>query len=168
MQRQKLQKKRQGEHSEAKKTMARGIALRDIFLERNNIFLGLTKWELLAEFYGKKLSTILGYSHEKIEKLWSEIKYIKRYLRKKKIMAIISQRVPRGFTLRDAKYGERQLEDGQYIYYSCSKVGDALTYRGRLDKVARGFFNAGNEIEEIAENYDKQKEIMQVVQPKPN
>jgi hypothetical protein len=160
---QRLIKRKQGEHSEANKTKIRGSSLRDIFIDRKNVFLGLTKFETIAEYHNKKLSTILNYDKKKIDNLWIEIQYIKRYLRKKGIMGIVCERMPRGFTLNDSKFGNRQLEDGSYVYYSCSTLEDVGKYRGKLDKIAKGFYNAGTEIEEITEQNIEQKPILEAI-----
>lgn len=160
---QKQTTKRQGEHGDAKKTMSRGLSLREIFVNRKSVFNGLTKFETISEYYHRKLSTVLAYDEKTIKKLWSEIETIKKYLRKKELIAIISKRMPRGFELTDNQFGKRQLEDGEYIYYSCSKIDDAYAYRSKLDKIAKGFFDAGNQVQEITENLDKQRQIIKIV-----
>jgi predicted transcriptional regulator len=150
-------------HSEHPKTIAKGMYLRDIFINRTNVFNGLTRYEVIAEHTNTPLKDVLKYDEKKIEELWLEIRAIKKYLREKKVIAIIHKYMPRGFELKDVKYGKRILEQGQNIHYSCSKIDDALSYRSILDKSAKGLTEAGDEVEEIAESYDKHKEIVEAI-----
>ena len=124
MERQIQRKKRQGEHKESKKTLIRANTLREIFSNRKNVFRGLTKLETISLYYNIKLSTILNWDEKKIKTKWVEIKYIKKYLKDKEIIGIISKQMPIGTTIRGEVFGERQLENKLHIYFNCSKFDD--------------------------------------------
>jgi len=159
-----LQKKYQGQRSESKKTIIHASGLLDIFKDRDLAFKGLTKFELMAEYFNKNIDVILKYDESKRRKLWSEISYIKKYLRKKgKSPVIISKQMPVGFELTDFKFGKRKLNNKSYIYFACSRLEDAMIYRGKLDKIANGFTNAGSQVEEIVSRDIEQKSILQTI-----
>jgi len=159
MQRQNQRKKRQGEHKEAKKTILKATTLREIFADRKNVFLGLTKSETLSLYYKINLSTILNWDEKKVKQKWQEIKYIKKYLKDKEIIGIIAKQMNRGFVLRGNIFGERQLENKSHVYFNCTRDDDAWEFRNSQDKIGNGFYKSGEHVTNIAQ----QKPIMKII-----
>lgn len=164
MQRQKIKKRKRGERGIAKKTLIRTSELREIFAERKTVFLGLTKYETIAEVHKRKLSTILNYDNKQIDKLWNDIRLLKKFLRKKGIMAIIHKNMDRGFVLKDNIFGERKLERKTNIFFRCSTFDDAHDYRDKMDKIATSVFEAGTQVEKITSEGLKEKAILKVIE----
>jgi len=169
MQRQEIKHKQHKKHKEHqhKKTIINSMTFKEVFIGLKNVGGGLTKFETISDYYNKEPKSVLVYNKTKIEKLWKEISYIKRYSRKKGVIAVICKWMPRGTELWNSKHGKRQLKEGAYIYFSCTEINDAIYYRGKLDKVARGFFTAGSEVEEITEREMKQKPILKALNKIP-
>ena len=144
------------------KTLKRMDTLREIFKEKTNVFLGLTRDELISEYTNIKLSTILNWNKKKLDKVWDEIRFIKKHLRKERIMAIIYKNMPKGTVLKN-EFGQREIKEPKNIFFRCSSEEDAWKYRGILDKISRSVFEAGEQTTEIVEEEVRQKPILQVV-----
>lgn len=149
-----------GEH---KATVKNGMLLRDVFMNRRNVFKRLQKHEAIAQYLGVSLDKVLQFSQKKQNNTWREINFLKRYLRDKKVLAIISKRVPKGFELDDAHLGKRVLDHNTFVYFACDNLTDALAYRAKLDRLAEGLHQAGEDVEDITHVEKTQQPILATV-----
>lgn len=152
----------------ATKTLRKENTLREIFQDRKNVLLGLTKLEVISEFKNVNLATVLRWKKEKIELTWEEIVRVKRILRKEMIMAIVSKQMPRGTGLNDVINGfnKRTLDKTGYVFFRCSSMEDVWSEKDKMDKIAKGVFKAAEQTGEIVERDIEQKPmLLEINQP---
>lgn len=144
-------------------------SLIQIFKERTNPLLGLTKKEVIAKYYNYDIQQVIQFKKDKIDALWKEIDDTKYYLRKDKLIAIVPVLMASGTTLNDSSISDpistkkRVLTATTNVYHSCSDINIAHSIRKRYDKIAEGMIEAGEQVEAITEEGIKNKPIMEVV-----
>lgn len=152
----------------ATKTLRRENILREIFQDRVNVLVGLTKLEVISQFKGVSINTVLRWNKNKIELTWEEIVRVKRILRKEMIMAIVSKQMPRGSNLNDTISGlkNRILDKTSYVFFRCSSMEDVWSEKDKMDKIAKGVFKAAEQTGEIVERDIEQKPmLLEINQP---
>jgi hypothetical protein len=137
----------------------------DIFKDRKNYKIGLTKLEVIHAVYNLKYKSILNYRKEKIDSLWNKIGLIRKHLREGGQMAIVGKYYPRGIELLDNLngFGKRILKKAEVIYWRCFDMDSATATRDEYDKKARGFIQAGNQITKVVSEQIEQQPILQVL-----
>lgn len=147
------------------KSLREEATLREIFKDRSEPLLGLTKFETISLFYRMPLGKVLNLSKDKISQMWTKVMTLKKNLRKEKIIPIIQVALPRGTILNDAVdgLGFRELKSRTIVYYKCNDLDSANTYRSKLNKVAESIYIAGNEIYVLAEEQSNRNKIIEVV-----
>ena len=144
------------------KTLKRQDMIRDIFKDRINVILGLTKLEVISKFKGVALSKVLNWNDKKIDSVWDEVSRVRRMLRKEMILAIVSKQMPRGVTLNDPinGFGSRTLDKTSHVFFRCSSMEDVWAEKAKLDKIAKGVFKSGEQIGDIVEIELKEKPVL--------
>ena len=149
-------------------TLKGEASLREIFRDRTNPLLGLTKLELISIYHKIPLRKVLNMKKDNIDKLWDDISYVRKALRKEKLMAIIQIGLDRGVVLTDYidGLGNRELKSRTVVYYRSIDMDSANQYRARLNKNAMGMIQAGEQVVNIVDEQITQEPVLQVINQK--
>ena len=144
-------KKKRKKRKTSDKILSRVESLREIFKDRTNVIWGLTKDEVIHMYNNIPMKKVLNLSRTERDKIWEEIYKAKKYLRKEKVMAIISIYMPKGTVLENGELGKRMLKQSGHVYFRCVDREDALIVKTKFEKIAKGLVKAGHEITKITE-----------------
>jgi hypothetical protein len=154
------------------KTWNHANTIKQIFQDRINVTLGLTKNEAVALYNNCTLHDVINMRPTARDKIWGEMCRIRKVLRKEGIMAVVAIDMPRGTVLDDRKlkpsFGKRELGDGQTIYHKCMDKQTALYVKSQMDKIARGIVQVEEQVMEITDREIEQKPIMTVMNGQGN
>lgn len=151
------------------KVLKRENSLREIFKERTNAKLGLTKKETIAKYYNFDIRDVLKYEKKKTDSLWKEIHDTKRKLRKERIIAIVPMFMSSGTQLDDSHLENpistkpRILGTDNWVYHSCTDKNLALSFRKKNDKIIDGIDKASDDVDEITETGIQQIPVLKVM-----
>ena len=139
-------------------------ALKNIFQNRTNAGLGLTKNEVIALYQRISIKDVLNMRESSRDAIWHEVQITRKIIRREGIMAIVSVILPRGAVLNDNTFGRRTLGDSTSIYHKCVDMATAVQVRARVEKIAEGCVKSGDEVVEIAEEeMSGEKKVIEVM-----
>jgi hypothetical protein len=147
-----------------RKTYKGMVDLKTLFEKRINVFLGLTRDEIISLFYNLPEDKVLKLKKEAIETKWSEIRTIKKYLLWKDKFPIIFKNMPRGTELYDDVLGRRTLDKRINVFFRCSDIESAGKWRDTFHKMAISFDRTGSKPSDIVEEEQIQIPIVQTIQ----
>ena len=149
-----------------KKSAVRRMTIDVMFKDRTNPNLGLKKIEVLSEYLNQSKQQILKMTKEEINSEYKKFKKITKALRKEGYIAIISKPLEIGHSLYDipnGQWGNRVLSKREYVSFKCTTNNDALKYRGEMDKIKKGVEDCGNDVVNITQSHQKNKQIIKLV-----
>jgi hypothetical protein len=130
------------------------LNLKTIFEKKTNVFKGLTRDELISLNFSIPINKVIKLNRETIETKWNEIKTIKKYLLWKDSFPIIFKSMDRGTELFCDEFGKRTLKKRTNIFFRCSDIRDAGSWRDCYDKISKSIYKTGSKPMEIIEEED--------------
>ena len=146
------------------KVLTGGVRMSELFKDKSNALSGITREEFISLFYGIPMNKLNSMHESKVTFRWHCIQTVKHYLLKTGQLAIISKAMPRGTQLYNTDCKVRVLPNRAFIFFKATRIDDALDYRSRLDKIATGLEETGENAVKTCEHGIKQKPIQQILQ----